>query len=542
MRWIADDPHAGDRSEFQQLLGRAMGTEPAAITEVADRLGPLTFGTAGLRGPLRAGPGGMNLAVVRRTAAGLAAYLARDGVYGTVVVGFDGRHRSAEFAADAAGVLAAAGFTARLAPGALPTPVTAFAVRALNAVAGVQITASHNPPQDNGIKVYLAGGAQLVSPDDRLIEAAIAATRPAVSIEAAGPVLPWPADLVEDYIAAAAAAGGNVPPAAVRIAATSLHGVGGDTLVRTLRAAGFDDVRVVTAQAVPDGDFPTVAFPNPEEPGATDLLLALAQSVGADLAVANDPDADRLAIGARFADGWRMLSGDETGCLLGDFLLGRVDRVAHPEPLAATTIVSSTLLRAIAEAHDVRFAETLTGFKWIVRAGDGAGTGLVFGYEEALGLCVQPDVVHDKDGISAAVVAAKLVAVLKASGRDIPAALDDLAVRFGVHVSDQLSFRVSDLDLIAEAMRRLRTVPPTTLIGDPVVESADLLPATDALVFRTDRLRVVVRPSGTEPKLKCYLELVGGTDDPAVDLDAARTAARADLDRLRTELTGLLGL
>ncbi len=541
MRWIADDPHPGDRAEFQQLVGRALGTEQAAVIEVVDRLTPLTFGTAGLRGPLRAGPGGMNLATVRRTAAGLAAYLSRDGVHGTVVVGYDGRHRSAEFAADAAGVLAAAGFTALLAPGALPTPVTAYAVRALGAVAGMQITASHNPPQDNGIKVYLAGGAQLISPEDRAIEAAIAATRPAVSTAASGTPTPWPADLLDDYIAAAATAGGTVTPTPVRIVATALHGVGGETLVRTLRAAGFDDVRVVGAQAVPDGDFPTVAFPNPEEPGATDLLLALAAQTGADIAIANDPDADRLAVGARFGDGWRMLSGDETGCLLGDFLLGGLDRTAHPAPLTATTIVSSTLLRSIADAYDVRFAETLTGFKWIVRAGDGAGTGLVYGYEEALGLCVQPDVVRDKDGISAAVVAAKLVATLKADGSDIPAALDGLAHRFGLHVSDQLSFRVADVSLIADAMRRLRTNPPTSLIGDPVLESQDLLPATDALIHRTARLRVVVRPSGTEPKLKCYLEILGSSGDNG-DLDAQRVAARADLAMLRTELTAALGL
>ncbi len=544
LRWIADDPHVGDRSEFQQLVGRALGTEPAAVAEVLDRLAPLTFGTAGLRGPLRAGPGGMNLAVVRRVAAGLATHLSRDGLRGTVIVGFDGRHRSAEFAADAAGVLAAAGFTALLAPAALPTPVTAYAVRALAAVAGIQITASHNPPQDNGIKVYLAGGAQLVSPADREIEAAIAAAPPAVSIDASGHAADWPADLVADYVAVVAAAGGPVPPVPVRIVATSLHGVGGDTLLRALAAAGFHDVHVVAAQSAPDGDFPTVAFPNPEEPGATDLLLGLAESIGADLAVANDPDADRLAIGARFPDGWRMLTGDETGCLLGDFVLGRLDRAVDGAPLAATTIVSSTLLRAIAAAHEVRFAETLTGFKWIVRAGDGAGTGLVYGYEEALGVCVQPDLVRDKDGISAAVVAAKTVATLRAAGRDIPAALDDLARRFGLHVTDQLSFRVADLTMIGDAMRRLRTSPPATLLGEPVIESMDLLPTTDALVHRTGRLRVVVRPSGTEPKLKCYLEIVVDvdTDSRAADLAARRAAARVELDRLRAELTALLGL
>ena len=541
MRWIADDPHPGDRAEFQQIVAAALGTSPAAIAEVAERMVPLTFGTAGLRGPLRAGPGGMNLATVRRVAAGLAAQLSRGGVRGTVVVGYDGRRRSAEFAAEFAGVLAAAGFSALLAPSALPTPLVAYGARVLNAVAGVQITASHNPPQDNGIKVYLAGGTQLVPPADGLIEAAIAAAPPAISIDASGAVGSWPDDLIERYIAAASRAGGSAAGAGVRIAATALHGVGGETLIRALREAGFTDVHVVTAQAVPDGSFPTVSFPNPEEPGATDLLLELAASVDADLAVANDPDADRLAIGVRFPDGWRMLSGDETGALFGDFLVSRLDRTAHPDPLVATTIVSSTLLARIAAAHGVRFAETLTGFKWIVRAGDGAGTGLVYGYEEALGHCVDPDVVRDKDGISAAVVAAKLVATLKVAGSSVPAALDALAVRFGLHITDQLSFRVGDLSLISGAMRRLRREPPAELLGDPVVSGEDLLPGTDALVYKTSRLRVVVRPSGTEPKLKCYLELVVPTDADS-DLAALRAAARLDLAALRAELTELLGL
>ena len=485
IRWIAGDPHAGDAAELQAVLARAMATNPAAIDELADRLRPLAFGTAGLRGPLRAGPGGMNLATVRRTAAGLADHLGRAGIRGTVVIGYDARHRSAEFAADAATVLAAKGFSALLAPSALPTPITAYAVRALNAVAGVQITASHNPPDDNGIKVYLAGGAQLVPPDDARIETAIAATPAARSIDASGTPSPWPADLIDDYLIAAAAVGGQRVPGPVRLVSTALHGVGGESLVRALRLAGFDDVAVVREQAVPDGDFPTVGFPNPEEPGATDLLLALAEANGATLALANDPDADRLAIGARFPDGWRMLSGDETGVLLGDFVLTDLDPTANPDPLVATTVVSSTLLADVAAAHGARFDETLTGFKWLVRAGDGEGTGLVFAYEEALGLCVDPTVVRDKDGISAAVLAAKLVARLTASGSSVPDALDELARRHGLRVTSQLSIRVTDLTLIDAAMRRLRADPPTTLLEDAIVETRDLLPATDGLVYRT---------------------------------------------------------
>ncbi len=542
MRWIADDPHPADRAELQAILADALGGSAAAVAEVTARLAaPLTFGTAGLRGPLRAGPAGMNLATVRRAAAGIAAYLKATGAAGgIVVIGFDARHRSAEFAADCAGVFAAEGFSVLLAPSALPTPITAYAVRALAAVAGLQITASHNPPVDNGIKVYLAGGAQLISPEDSRIEAAIAAGRPAVSIDADGAPAAWPAELIEDYLIKAAAAGGTSPVAPVRIATTAMHGVGGETLIKALRLAGFTDVHVVGAQAAPDADFPTVAFPNPEEPGATDLLLALAESVDADLAVANDPDADRVAIGIRDVGGWRMLSGDETGALFGDFLLSQLDRSAHPDPLVATTIVSSTLLSAIAAGHGVRFAETLTGFKWIVRAGDGHGTGLVYAYEEALGHCVDPDVVRDKDGISGAVVAAKLIGRLKLSNSSGPAALDELAIRYGLRSTDQLSFRVADHTLIDRVMARLRARAPAALLGEAVIRTQDLLPLTDALVYNTSRLRVVIRPSGTEAKLKCYLEL--GSPVTAADVTAARAAARTELADLKSELTGLLSL
>ncbi len=552
VRWLADDPSAADKAELQRVLADAMAGREGAVADLADRMGaPLTFGTAGLRGPLRAGPAGMNLTVVRRAAAGLAAHLAASGERGsTVVVGHDARHRSAEFAADVAAVLAAAGFPVLLAPGPLPTPVTAFAVRALNAAAGVQITASHNPPQDNGMKVYLRGGAQLVSPDDARIELAIAAAPPAIRVDTrSGPDNPreWPPDILQGYLdragqLAAAGAGGS----ALRVAITPMHGVGGETAVKALHLAGITDVHVVPEQAAPDGDFPTVAFPNPEEPGAADLLLALADGVDADLAVALDPDADRCALGIRGPDGrFRMLTGDETGALLGDHVLERLDRVAHPDPLVATTIVSAELLADIAAARQARYAETLTGFKWIVRAGpDGAGTGLVFGYEEALGLAVDPDHVRDKDGITAAVVACGLAAELKARGESVADRLDDLARRHGLVATGQVSVRVSDLSLIAAAMARIRASAPGELLGDAVTEVADLLPQTDALRLRTDRVRVVVRPSGTEPKLKCYLQVrvpVDGNAD-ADALAAVRAAAHAELSALGREMSEALGI
>lgn len=544
LRWIDDDASESDRAELQHVLDEALGGNVAAARDLTERMAaPLAFGTAGLRGPLRAGPAGMNLAVVRRAAAGIAAHLlANGGPRQTVVVGHDARHRSEEFAADAAAVLAAAGLRVLLAPAALPTPVTAFAVRHLDAAAGLQVTASHNPPQDNGLKVYLQAGAQIVAPVDAAIEAAIAAVPAAVDIDAGGTPEPWPANLVPAYLDRIASLAPAGRPRELRIATTAMHGVGGSLLLDALGGSGFRDVHPVPSQQQPDPDFPTVAFPNPEEPGATDALLAVAAEVGADLAVANDPDADRCAIGARAADGsWRMLRGDETGALLGEHVLARLDPAEHPDPLVATTIVSSALLSSIARAHHARSAETLTGFKWIVRAGDGRGTGLVYGYEEALGLCVDPDHVRDKDGISAAVLLADLAAGLKARGRTLFDALDDLARRHGLHVTDQLSVRVTDLTEISDAMAGLRAALPATLLGAPVTSAEDLQPRTDAVILRTDAVRVVVRPSGTEPKLKCYLEVIVPVTADS-DLDAARTDAAADLVTLRSEIGGVLGL
>ncbi|WP_459956129.1 phospho-sugar mutase [Nocardia sp. IFM 10818] len=566
----------------------------------------LRFGTAGLRGPLQDGPDGMNVETVARASAGVAEWLrGRCLGGGLVIVGRDARHGSAEFAAATAEVFAAAGFSVLPLPRPLPTPVVAYAVRELGAVAGVQITASHNPATDNGYKLYLDGGSQLVPPADAEIERCIDAVRepipradpaaavPAASVFAAlgvaddssgggagqgggepdgspaadrGTVIEPGSppgtfavaadtgavesqaddsatvaarstnalgeELVRRYLARVSALpsviGGPGPRAAIRIALTPMHGVGGQLALSALRDAGFTDVHVVEEQFAPDPDFPTVAFPNPEEPGAADLLVKLAERVEADIAIALDPDADRCAVGVAGPDGWRMLRGDETGVLLGDFVL----RTAAPGSLVATTIVSSRLLSKLAPARGARYAETLTGFKWLARAGDG----LVYAYEEAIGHCVDPAAVRDKDGISAAVLAADLVAQAKAAGRTLFDLLDDYAVEFGVHAGDQVSLRLADADEAAAVVARLRETPPAEIAGIPVT-CTDLAQVrgrmrTDALVFEGASMRMVVRPSGTEPKLKCYLEAF----EPVVSrtgLAHAKASAALTLSNIR---------
>ena len=514
MRWIADDPDPTTRASLQKVVAAAMAGTPGADDELADLMrAPLRFGTAGLRGPVRAGAAGMNVAVVRRTTAALAEWLRRNGHTGaTVVVGRDARHGSADFAAAAAGVLGAAGFDAVALPGASPTPLLAFAVRHLGAVAGVQVTASHNPASDNGYKVYLGDGAQLVPPVDAEIEALTEQVGAAVAVPADGRVRE--ADPLQSYLERVAALPRGTART-LRIALTPLHGVGGAAAVQALALAGFTDVHVVASQAVPDPDFPTVTSPNPEHPGTTDALLALAASVDADLAVALDPDADRCALGVPGPDGWRMLTGDETGVLLGDHLLRSG---TDPDPLVATTVVSSSMLRAVAAAHGARFAETLTGFKWIVRAGEG----LVYGYEEALGHCVDPQAVRDKDGIAAAVVAADLAATLRAAGSSLPARLDELAAAHGVHATAQVR-----VPFAGGGLPPLFTAPPAGWDVDH--------PAPDVLVLRRGTERVVVRPSGTEPILKTYLEVV---EPPDADVAAARARAAARIDTLATEARG----
>jgi phosphomannomutase len=535
--WIADDPDPASRAELRELLDRW----PATEAELADRFaGPLTFGTAGLRGPLRAGPNGMNLAVVRGAAAGLVRWLDGRGAGGPLVIGYDARHGSHRFAEETARVATGAGREALVLPRPLPTPVLAHAIQRLGAAAGVVVTASHNPPADNGYKVYLGAelgggsgaGAQIAPPVDAEIEASIRSVGPltAVPLGPAGTVLGE--DTVSGYLDAAAAIVDPDSPKQLAVAYTPLHGVGAAVFTATMARAGFDKPAVVAEQAEPDPDFPTVAFPNPEEPGAMDRVLALATEVGADLAIANDPDADRCAVAVPDQAGWRVLTGDELGVLLADHLIRR----GTPGRFA-TTVVSSSLLRALCEARGMAYGETLTGFKWIVRAGED----LAYGYEEALGYCVAPALVRDKDGITAALLACELAAGLRSELRTLADRLDELAAEFGVYATEQVSVRVDSPDEIAAVMSRVRAAPPASLLDEPVTAVDDRLPESDVLVLRTAAARLVVRPSGTEPKLKAYLEVTEPPGDPD-DVPAARERARASLGALRTETVAALGL
>ncbi|MEB4208353.1 phospho-sugar mutase [Mycobacterium sp. 94-17] len=514
--WIAHDPDPATAAELAAC-------DPGELAERFAR--PLKFGTAGLRGPVRGGPDAMNVAVITRATWAVAQVLIRRGRRGApVIVGRDARHGSAVFATVTAEVLAAQGFPVLLLPGPVPTPVVAFAVRRTGAPAGIQITASHNPPADNGYKVYLDGGIQIISPTDREIEAAMAAAPPADQI-ARAPVGPALTDLLERYIERAA--GLRRGAGSVRVALTALHGVGGAVAVETLHRAGFIEVHSVATQFAPDPNFPTVAFPNPEEPGATDALLALAADVRADVAIALDPDADRCAVGIHDGQRWRMLSGDETGWLLGDYLLSTTQT---DKPVVASTVVSSRMLSAIAARYGAVHVETLTGFKWLARADAKVPGGtLIYAYEEAIGHCVDPAAVRDKDGISAAVLVCDLVATAMRLGRSVPDLLDELARRYGVHDVAAVSRPVGPGQEAAELMRRWRAAPPQTLAG----YAARLTDIGDALIFTggddDTSVRLVVRPSGTEPKLKCYLEIRCAVGD---DLDSSRRRARA----LREEL------
>jgi phosphomannomutase len=532
--WIDDDPDPSSQQELRSLV------EGGAWDELADRFaGPLTFGTAGLRGPLRAGPNGMNLAVVRQAAAGLCAWVSARAPGSLLVIGYDARRGSHDFARETARVATGAGLRATVMPRPLPTPVLAFAVRHLGAAAGVMVTASHNPPQDNGYKVYLGtqlggalgAGAQIVPPADAEIEAAIRSAGPLARVPLGTPGETLDDSIVESYVDAAIRVVDSDDPKDLAIAYTPLHGVGAQVLHAAFTLAGFAPPAIVAAQADPDGAFPTVTFPNPEEPGAMDLVFALARATGADIAIANDPDADRCAAAVPTASGWRMLRGDEVGVLLADHLMRRGVRGTY-----ATTIVSSSLLGKMCRAHGHGYAETLTGFKWIVRAGED----LVYGYEEALGYCVAPHMVRDKDGITAALVVAELAAGLKAELRTLPDRLDELALEYGLHVTDQLSVRVDDLSEIVDAMARLRSKLPASLLDDPVTSIEDLLPDADVVILRTASARVVVRPSGTEPKLKAYLEVV----EPVAggDVAGARERAAATIVALRTETAAALGI
>jgi len=551
--WIADDPDETTRSELTTLLDAASRGDEAAAADVADRFaGFLQFGTAGLRGALGAGPNRMNRAVVIRAAAGLASWLREAvGPGFTVVIGCDARYGSEQFARDTAAVMTAAGGRAMLLPPRQPTPLLAFAVRHLAADAGVMVTASHNPPQDNGYKVYLGGravtdsgqGAQIVSPYDAQIAAHIAAV-PRVA-EVARAESGWShlgEEIREAYLARLREIVPDGRAGRLRIVQTSMHGVGGAMVLRALNDAGFTDIHVVPEQAEPDPDFPTVAFPNPEEPGALDLAFALAREVEADIIIAQDPDADRCSVAIPTTDGWRQLSGDEVGWLLGEQAAALA--AAAGTGVLACSIVSSRMLEKIAAAHGLPHRYTLTGFKWISRV-----EGLAFGYEEALGYCVDPGYVRDKDGISAAVRIAFLASRLRDQGDTLEDLLDRLAFQHGVHATAPLTIRVEDLDRITRAMASLRAAPPTELAGSEIVEAADLstgwrgLPPTDALYYLTEAGdRVVARPSGTEPKLKCYLESIVPVPEgtgPST-LGDVRAQARARVEAVKRDMQALI--
>ncbi|MDR0594035.1 MAG: phospho-sugar mutase [Bifidobacteriaceae bacterium] len=610
--WIAADPDAASRDELTGLLQAAESGDESAAADLADAFkAPLAFGTAGLRGRLGPGPGRMNRAVVIRAAAGLMAYL--HGVIGQqgqppqpgqpaqpeqskqpkqpeqppakptgaeilanltdtainrfavlrrakikaanppkVVIGYDARRGSAEFALDTAAVVVAAGGRALLWQQTCPTPLLAYAVRHLSADAGVMVTASHNPAQDNGYKVYLGGraaagpaqGVQIVPPADSQIAARIAEAPPANQIKRAA--RGWEtigADQEREYSRQAVAGATPAPGAAdLRIVHTAMHGVGARIALPAFEQAGFTDVHQVPEQARPDPDFPTVAFPNPEEPGAIDLAKALAERIAADLVIAQDPDADRCAAAVFDPHGprgghWRMLTGDEVGALLGEEVAKAWrDSPELPDaarPTLASSVVSSRLMSRIARDHLLAYQRTLTGFKWIARV-----PGLVFGYEEAIGYCVRPDMVRDKDGITAGLAIARLAARAKLGRKTLIDLLDDLARRHGLHATGQVALRFEDASRLGEVMRGLRRAAPSAIGEVPVARTVDLasgwegLPGTDALIFSlADGSRVVVRPSGTEPKIKCYLEVVAPVP-PTAEFAAVTAIRRQAADHL----------
>ena len=542
--WHDQDPDEATRAELATLILAAETGDPQGTAELARRFeARLEFGTAGLRGELGAGSNRMNRVLVAQAAAGFAAYLLEKNERPSVVIGYDGRHNSDVFARDTAELMAGAGVRAILLPRMLPTPVLAFAVRHLDASAGVMVTASHNPARDNGYKVYLGGydhGSQIVAPADAEIAAHI--TRVATGSN----VLALPRserfelagdDVVDEYVRRTAELGRAVS-APVKVVYTAMHGVGWEVAQRVFAAAGFAEPTVVAAQIAPDPAFPTVSFPNPEEPGALDLAFATATEVGADLVIANDPDADRLAIAVPDADGgWRRLSGNDVGSLLGWRAAERLVSSNESGSLAAS-IVSSPALSAIASQYHLDYVETLTGFKWISRAG-----GLAFGYEEALGYLVDPQKVRDKDGISAAVDFLSLVSELAERGLTLADHEAAFAERFGAYASSQISLRVTDLTHIGVLMAGLRDAPPAKLGSLSVVRIDDFadgfgpFPPGDILRFVLEGdARVIVRPSGTEPKLKVYIDASSDVGT-AQERQAAAAAVVAELD---AALRGLL--
>jgi phosphomannomutase len=539
LTWRAQDPDTDTVARLDELVAGTESGDATARAELAAAFaGRMQFGTAGLRGPLGPGPARMNRVVVTQAAAGFGRWLLAAGHQGgKVIVGYDARYKSADFARDTAEILAAQGFTPLLTARPTPTPVVAFGIRQYGCVAGIVVTASHNPAADNGYKVYLGDGSQIIPPTDTEISAHIAdvAAAPLSDLPRSDAYQLLGDELVDAYVTHAATL---LPESAARQVSwvyTAMHGVGARVMEAVAKATGIPAPVVVDAQHDPDPAFPTVPFPNPEEPGAIDLAVALACQENVDVVVANDPDADRCAAAAVVDGTWRMLTGDELGTLLAEDALRR-----GAEGVYASSIVSSSLLRRLAESYRQPYEATLTGFKWIGRV-----PGLVFGYEEAIGYCCDPGAVPDKDGITAGLRLLALTAALKAEGLTLVDRLDEIARTYGLYTTAQLAVRVEDLSIISGAMTRLRANPPSTLLGEPVtvtdlLTGGDLSP-TDGVRLESETLRVVVRPSGTEPKLKAYLE-VRATPEASQDVRAARAAAAARIAALRTEMSAALGL
>ena len=515
LAWLAEDPDPRTRAQLQGWLDTDDQERLAAAFA-----GPLTFGTAGLRGPLGPGPAAMNHIVVAKAAAGLCQYL-KDTGGSSIVIGYDARHNSEAFAELTAAIAAGAGLRAEVLPRRLPTPVLAYAIKARGADAGVVVTASHNPPEDNGYKVYLGDGMQIVAPADAQISERIAVQPDFASIPQSDDWVRLDEAVVDSYLdrVVSLADPEMTTGSQLTVVYSAMHGVGGGLFETVCDRLGFVELHPVAEQFEPDPNFPTVAFPNPEEPGAMDLALATAERVGAHLIIANDPDADRCAVGIPTDSGYRMLRGDEVGVLLGWWTANR----APAAGCLVTTIVSSSMLSSVAGAAGLDFRQTLTGFKWITRPED-----IVFGYEEALGYCVDPDAVRDKDGISASVRMLELAAHLQQQGRTIADQLDALAAEHGVYLTDQISIRVQDLSDRDRALAALAARPQEAIVDlagvqDLTDSEVTGLPPTEGLRLQLGGGgRVVARPSGTEAKLKVYLEVVEHTGDLARDKDSAR--------------------
>lgn len=529
-KWIEEDPDPKTREQLTRWLNEDNESELRSCFS-----GFLEFGTAGLRGALGPGPSRMNRAVVSKTAAGLVTFMKRHGL-NSIVVGRDARYGSEDFTRDTAEIMSGAGFEVFVLPRPLPTPVLAFAVRKLKSDVGVMVTASHNPPQDNGYKVYLGGtvngvaynGSQIIAPTDKEISEAIAASAPLPTLSRGSEWQTLDDSILNEYVSTTSALAKNPKP--LTIVYTAMHGVGLETIEKVFSSAGFAPLVLVKEQAKPDPDFPTVKFPNPEEPGAIDLALAYAKESHADVVIANDPDADRCA-GAILDGGvWRMLRGDEVGALLGEYIARR----GVNNGVFANSIVSSSILRKIAERYGIAFTETLTGFKYLSKVDN-----LRFGYEEALGYCVSPRDVNDKDGISAALVLAQMTADLKDQGKTLADFLDEIWRDYGFHGTRQISIRTSSVEQIQAIMTMMRSSMPGQIADRKVMSVDDLsqpkddLPPTDGIRFYLEGpVRVIVRPSGTEPKVKCYLEVVTSTHSEAnLILDQVESAMKKLLIR-----------